>query len=153
MQVERLETQPASGPGTYERPRSVTVVAGLHLLQSLALLVFGLFSMNDHGSWAEGLETAQHMLPLVLFDNLISRDLLLLLAALGVLIAVALVRLHPWAWRAAITLQGLGLLAGILAYVQDEPNYLGMLMGILLVLYLNRRDVQEAFRVRKAADQ
>lgn len=153
MQVERFETQPAAEPGTYERPRSVTVLAGLHLLQSLALLVFELFWMNDNGSWSEGLKTAEHMLPLVLFDNLISRDLILLLAGLGVLIAVALIGLHPWAWRAAITLQGLGLLAGILAYVQDEPNYLGMLMGVLLVLYLNRRDVQEAFRVRKAAER
>lgn len=122
------------------------MLAWLHLLQSLALLGFALY-MVSHGGWLEALnETAIQYLPLALFDGMISAVVMMILAGLGVVIALSMLRLWSWAWLAAMSLQGLGLMAALYSYIRGQPNYVGMLIGIFLVFYLNQREVQSAFR-------
>jgi hypothetical protein len=38
---------------------------------------------------------------------------------------------------------------GLINYFRNRPNYVGMALGVLLVLYLNHQEVREAFRVRR----
>lgn len=129
------------------RPRSVTIVAWLHILQSLALLIFAYFLFNRPSLPSDNLDLAFRFLPFALFEPMLNGAVLVVLAVMGIGIALALLRLRPWAWLAAMTLQGLGLLAALYSYVNDRPNYyVGMLIGIFLVFYLNQREVQEAFR-------
>jgi hypothetical protein len=63
------------------------------------------------------------------------------------LVAIAVLLLAKRAWQAAMTLQGFGLLVGLINYLRDRPNFIGMALGVILVLYLNHREVQDAFRL------
>ena len=67
-------------------------------------------------------------------------------AALGLVIAVGLWQLRRWAWVATMLWLGSNMVGGLAAYVRGEPNYATMVLNILMVLYLNQRDVQHAFR-------
>lgn len=126
--------------------RSVKILAWLHMLQSLALLGFAVYTVSS-GGWVEALnETAIQYLPLALFDGMISAVVMMILALLGMAIGLAMLRLQSWAWLPAMSLQGLGLMAALYSYIRGRPNYVGMLIGIFLVFYLNQGEVQAAFR-------
>ena len=145
---ERVQTHYSP---TRRRSRSVTILAGLHFLQSLILLGFGIYFVSTAG-WAQtDVTQATRFLPLALFQGMISGVVTLVLALLGVIIAFALLRLKSWAWMAAMELQGLGLLAAIYAYLRGNPNYVGMLISIILVFYLNQQEIRAAFRGRRPA--
>jgi len=136
-------------PHTPRRSRSVTILAALHFLQSLVLLGFGIYLVSTTG-WAHPEATqASRFLPLALFQGMISGVVTLVLALLGAVIAFALLRLKSWAWMAAMELQGLGLIAALYAYLRGNPNYVGMLIGIILVFYLNQQEIRAAFRGRQ----
>lgn len=143
------EYQPAAN--TVQRSRSVTILAGLHLLQSLALLGFGVYLVQTSG-WEQSVIFARAFkyMPLALVDSMVSGIVTVFLAILGVIIAIALLGMRSWAWMAAICLQGLGLASALYGYFRGRPNYFGMLIGILLVLYLNQREVRTAFRGRSS---
>ena len=65
---------------------------------------------------------------------------MLLLAVLGLW-------LHKrWGWVLSMILTGLGLGFTIWSYFQGEPDYLPMFIDVVLVFYLNQRDVQQLFR-------
>jgi len=145
--AEHAPGQPHN-PRTPRRSRSVTILAALHFLQSLVLLGFGIYLVSTTG-WAQTETTqASQFLPLALFQGMISGVVTLVLALLGVLIAFALLRLKSWAWMAAMELQGLGLIAALYAYLRGNPNYVGMLIGIILVFYLNQQEIRAVFRGR-----
>lgn len=128
------------------RTRSVTILAWLHLLQSLGLFGFGIYFALTAGWGEKGSGIAYQYLPLAMFEDMLSAVITFSLGALGVLIAIAMLRLRPFAWLAAIILQGLGLLAALYGYIRGHPNYVGMAVGIFLVFYLNQYEVREAFR-------
>lgn len=142
-----MESSPHdSTPHTHSRPRSVAIAAWLQIMQSLSLLGLSLYLALD-GDWlsVKGLPLAQ-FLPLALFDDMLSSLILVLLALLGILSAIALLQLRSWAWMVAISLQGLGLVAALVAYIRQQPNYIGMATGVILVFYLNQYEVQAAFQ-------
>jgi small-conductance mechanosensitive channel len=132
------ELHPGSVPRT--RSRSIIILAGLHLLQSLVLLGFGIYLVQTSG-WEQQVTFA-------MVDSMVSGVVTVCLALLGVIIALALLGMRSWAWLAAICLQGVGLASALYAFFRDRPNYFGMLIGILLVLYLNQHEVRAAFRGR-----
>jgi hypothetical protein len=136
---------------TVRRTRSITILAGLHLLQSLALLGFGVYLVQTSG-WDQSVVFARafQFMPLALVDSMVSGIVTVFLAVLGVIIAIALLGMRSWAWLAAICLQGLGLASALYGYFRNRPNYFGMLIGILLVLYLNQHEVRTAFRGRSS---
>lgn len=128
------------------RTRSVTILAWLHLLQSLGLIGFGIYFALTAGWGEKGSGIAYQYLPLAMFEDMLSAVITFTLGGLGAIIAIAMFRLHPFAWLAAIILQGLGLLAALYGYIRGHPNYVGMAVGIFLVFYLNQYEVREAFR-------
>jgi hypothetical protein len=138
-----------SGSSLRMRSRSITILAGLHLLQSLALLGFGIYLVQTSG-WAQHVTFARafKFMPFALVDSMVSGIVTVFLAVLGVIIAIALLGMRSWAWLAAICLQGVGLASALYGYLRNRPNYFGMLIGILLVLYLNQHEIRTAFRGR-----
>jgi hypothetical protein len=64
---------------------------------------------------------------------------------LGWVIAVGLWRLKRWAWVAAMIWTGMALAVSLELYFRGHPNYLLMILHIIIVFYLNQRDVQRAF--------
>jgi hypothetical protein len=146
-----LNQESQAGLATPVRSRSITILAGLHLLQSLALLGFGIYLVQTSG-WAQHVTFARafRFMPFALVDSMVSGIVMVVLAVLGVMIAVALLGMRPWAWLAAICLQGIGLASALYGYFRNRPNFFGMLIGILLVLYLNQHEVRAAFRGRSS---
>lgn len=72
---------------------------------------------------------------------------LLLLAILGLLLQ------KRWGWIITMILTGLGLFYTIWSYFQGEPRYVTMLLYVIIALYLNQRDVQQAFREQVSAER
>jgi len=128
------------------RPRSVMILAIIQTLQGLGLLGAGLYQGRLAGwdIWTRFGEW--QYIPLPLFESLSSVFVLLVLGSAMILVSIALVRLASWAWLFSMTLQGLGLFIGLVNYLRNRPNYLGMALGIFLVFYLNLDEVQAAFR-------
>lgn len=136
--------QHSQKPG--QRPRSVSILAVLQVIQSLGLLGYGAVQVVTH-EWPEGdLAESPETLLLTLFDLITSGIGLIFLALLMFIVSIEMLRLRNWAWMASMSVQGLGLAASLLAYVRQEPNYPAMFLGVLLVFYLNQGEVQDAFR-------
>jgi hypothetical protein len=131
------------------RPRSVSIIAWLHLVQSLVFLVFGAFLFEASSGLTIRIITAIRLIPLAVFQSMISVLVMVILAVFGVFVAIALFRLKAWAWLAAMSLQGIGLVAALYGYITGRPNYVGMLIGLILVLYLNQYEVRIAFREQR----
>ncbi len=126
-------------------PRSVVIVALIQLIQGGGLLSAGIYQAVVHG-W--GLK--EHLgnwtfIPLPLFESLSSAIVLIGLGSLMILMSFAMLRLIHWAWLFSMSLQGLGLLFGLISYWRHQPNYIGMALGILIIFYLNLDEVQNAF--------
>lgn len=62
-----------------------------------------------------------------------------------VLAIIGMVRLRRWGWVLTMVLVGVGLIIGIWSYFQGTFNYLGMIVNIVIVFYMNQRDVQAPF--------
>jgi len=135
------------------RPRSVTILAWLHLVQSLVLLVFGVFLVEASDGFTTRIITAIRLIPPAVFQSMLSVLVMVVLAIFGIFVAIALFRLKAWAWLAAMSLQGIGLVAALYGYITGRPNYVGMLIGIILVLYLNQYEVRIAFREQREERQ
>ncbi len=154
--MPREDTRSGKRPRAYrpivgtrgERTRSLVIVALLQILQSLAILSYGLYRMmsGDPERWLG--EYFLRFTPFALFEGISSGWFFILLSILFLVVAVALFQMRVWAWKAAITLQGIGLMTALIGYLRGQPNYIGMVMGIILVLYLNLDDVQSAFGQR-----
>jgi hypothetical protein len=142
-----LRQDSQSGSSMVTRSRSITILAGLHLLQSLALLGFGVYLVQTSG-WSQQVTFARafQFMPFAMVDSMVSGVATVFLAVLGVIIAIALLGIRSWAWLAAICLQGIGLASALYGYFRGRPNYIGMLIGIFLVFYLNQHEVRTAFR-------
>jgi uncharacterized membrane protein (DUF2068 family) len=60
---------------------------------------------------------------------------------------VGMLRMRAWAWLMAMIIQGIAMTIGLFSYFQGEPSYLEMLFSVVIVFYLNQRDIQRAFSV------
>jgi hypothetical protein len=56
------------------------------------------------------------------------------------------IRLKRWGWYLVIVLAGVSLATNLWRYFAGMPDYLTMVTNVLTVLYLNQREVQQAFR-------
>jgi uncharacterized membrane protein (DUF2068 family) len=68
-----------------------------------------------------------------------------LITAAGLVIAFGLWRLFRWAWVCAMLWTGASLAVALYVYFQGRADYLLMIEGIVIVFYLNQRDVRRAF--------
>jgi hypothetical protein len=63
----------------------------------------------------------------------------------GLIVSIGLWRLQRWAWVATMTWAGINMAQALWAYWIDTPQYTAMALSVVIVLYLNQRDVQLAF--------
>lgn len=129
------------------RPRSWSIVFTLILVQGIGVLVYGLYLAYLEGWLRRDPGTLPgRFLPFAFFKPVSYSLVLVLFALLALLLAISLHRTRWWAWTAAVSLQGINLLSALIEYLQQRPNYAGMLFGIVIVFYLNQSEVQEIFR-------
>lgn len=145
-QGEHSTLPPVSKP---KRPRSITILSILLLTQSLSLLATGIYQAQTHGWNLSERFPAWRFIPMPLFESLSSAVILIILGGITFLTSLAILGLVRNAWLAAMTIQGVGLLFGLINYLRNRPSYLGILISVIIVLYLNHQEVQDAFRQRE----
>ncbi len=62
-----------------------------------------------------------------------------------VFIVIGLLRLRRWGWFLVMLNTGVGMVLNIWAFYNPRPNYIAMAVSVLIVFYMNQRDVQQAF--------
>jgi hypothetical protein len=67
------------------------------------------------------------------------------IGAVGLIVSVGLWRLQRWAWVATILWAGTNMGQALYGYIWAEPQFSAMVLSVVIVLYLNQRDVQLAF--------
>lgn len=83
----------------------------------------------------------------------------LLVLAMGIALVVAVVglwRLRPWGWALMVSLVGVSLLLGLMAWWRlgsetSLPTYVRLFLDVVCAFYLNTTAVQDAFRRPPAA--
>lgn len=71
-----------------------------------------------------------------------------LFGLLDLIAIIGLWRLARWAWTLTMLTIGISLASLLYRYSQEDPLYLNMLLNVLMVFYLNQRDVQRVFLPR-----
>lgn len=136
-----------------KRPFGVTLVGVLLLVQGLFLMVLASAAIFLNATLHGG-----RLGPLLAIDfaRLTVTDPFsaVLVGALGVFIAlsgVGVLRMLPWAWLAAMALQGWTLAVFLLAYfTRAQSSYPSVLLSVVIVFYLNSRTVRRTFdRIRQ----
>jgi len=122
----------------------------LQVLQGLGLLAYSLYIGRRFGwGFERGEIQILDIAPFEVFDVLSSGALYMGLAIITLMLAIALWMLKSWAWVASMALQGFSLFAALVGYLRQHPNYISMVLGILLVFYLNQQEIQAAFHHRQ----
>jgi hypothetical protein len=74
--------------------------------------------------------------------------LLILVILMGLVLIVGLFQLQRWAWVLVMVLTGLRMLFDLWGYFYGNYSFLSMVINIIIVFYLNQREVQRAFSGR-----
>jgi hypothetical protein len=133
------------------RPRAISFVATLLLLEALIVVVLGaamatialagLPVSNEIPDGAFG--------PLVGVLPGLGLAAVIVVAGGGLALAsVGLLRLREWAWVLAMTLQGVALADALWETYAGRPQHLTLAVGSFVVLVLNQREVRQAFDSR-----
>jgi len=125
------------------RPRSVSLVGSLLCSEAVLGLVIATIGVLNVLPPTDGLgdvprapiDLTQLELPVLAGLGGIAS----LVAGLGVL------RLRPWAWLLAMTIEAVSLALCLRWYVVGEPLYGPMALSCLIVLVLNQREVRQTF--------
>lgn len=121
-----------------KRPFGVTAIVVLQAVSILALAV-DIYRMQPVRSifFFTGVEYSRFVLPISLA-----------IIFLELVIAFGLWHLKRSAWVLIMIQQGIGLSVYLWFYAHREPFYLSMLLSVIIVFYLNQREVQQAFQRR-----
>jgi hypothetical protein len=117
---------------------------GVVALTLLLLLLAGLIALD---AWRGRLDLPVR-LPAGLSRETAIRALGYTVAALFALVAGGMWRLRRYAWVATMLLVGLLMAVQLLRYARGGPRYPLMVLSVLIVFYLNQREVQGRFRRR-----
>jgi hypothetical protein len=115
----------------------VVTFAALLWLQLAGLGLRGIDSLSSDlaAAWLQG----DRWIDAVLFGGLF------LLSVTSVFVTIGLARVRPWAWLWAMTIQGVRLLIGLVAYFRGDPYTFSMLIPLIAVLLLDQVPVRRAF--------
>ncbi|MCJ7444254.1 MAG: hypothetical protein MUO26_06960 [Methanotrichaceae archaeon] len=122
-----------------KRPFGVSVI--VFLIAVYVLLMAGAFffplniKMSSFMLWLLGFEGPFHVAYLIV-------PIFFLVLALG------LWRLQRWAWVLLMVWQGLLIATDIWGYFNGNPSYLTMILSVIIVFYINQREVKKVFSRR-----
>jgi hypothetical protein len=133
------------------RPFGVTVIVVLLLVAAVVALPSSLIGLRGALRSEGGIAPLPDPTTIQLIGALM---LLLAIAAAALAAAVGLVRLRRWAWVLTMLMVGTQMAANLWEYVvAGERPYVEMLLDVVLVFYLNQREVQRAFGHRAPRDR
>lgn len=137
-----------------KRPRIATIVGVIVLIQGLIFTAFASLTLGLFGArlWGTLPPDVVAELPTVRLSAVLFAVTALVMGVVGLVSGVGILRLRSWAWLVAMIAQGINLVTELIDYSRGEANYLSMLISVIIVLYLNQRDVQQVFRVAQHRD-
>ncbi|NMC14597.1 MAG: hypothetical protein GYA34_17140 [Chloroflexi bacterium] len=130
---------------TTPRPTSITVLIVLLFIQAVGTLGYGIFLGYSRGWTIFKGERFLNFLPFAMADHVTSGVVLISISVFMFIVVLSFIRQKPWAWLAAMTIQGLSLIVGLVEYLIDNPNYVALAFGVVLVFYLNLQEVRDTF--------
>jgi hypothetical protein len=129
-----------------KRPFGVSVIIFMLVLY---VLFFGiaLFSLYQ-------LPFGEFTLDITETDNpTIARAFFILIISIESLIIVGLWHLRRWAWVLIMVQVGLSMLSDFGGYIYGDYSFLSMIINVIIVFYLNQREVQRAFSGQEGMSQ
>ncbi len=129
-----------------KRPFGVSVIIFMLVLY---VIFFGIaiLSLID-------LPFGEHTIDIIETDNpALARFLLLIIISIQSAIIVGLLQLRRWAWVLIMVQVGLSMLSDLWGFFYGEYSFISMIINIIIVFYLNQREVQKAFSGREGMDQ
>lgn len=127
-------------------PRSILILGLLLIGKGLLLLAaFGLLVVVAIAHRTDLLPPLAATLPLPSNRELVESTTFLTIGLFALLGGIGVLRLRGWGWLMATVGQGMSLTLALVAYSQGRPSYAQMLADVLLVLYLNQREVSVVF--------
>ncbi len=133
---------PTSNPS---RSNSIILLIVLLLVQAIGTLGYGIF-LGFYRGWVifKGARFL-NFLPFAMAERATSGIVLISISLVMFIVAFSFIRQKSWAWLAAMTIQGLSLLVGLVEYIIDNPNYVALAFGVVLVFYLNQQEVRDVY--------
>jgi len=128
-----------------KRPFGLYMIIGLQLSIALILGVSLALTYLILGGDFVQLEQAETLLDAVVQNPYFYSGAGWVLVAALLLAVIGLVRQKRWGWTLTMILTGLGLAYNIWSYFQGNPYYIAMAVYIIIVFYLNQREVQSSF--------
>lgn len=137
----------AKGQKRPVRPPAVSIIVLIFLIQIVTFIV--VVWLRWAGSGAMALDRLPTTISAWLHDDawidaLLSLGMLFLVVA-SVFTTIGLARVRPWAWLWAMTIQGVRLLIGLIAYFRGDPYSFAMVLQLIAVLLLDQAPVRRAF--------
>lgn len=135
------------------RPKRAILVLGLLLVSKgiLQLLTFStIFTIFTASNILP--TRLEALLPTLTADDLLQATAYPVVGVFLLLGGVGIIRHRGWGWLLAMIGQGIDLMLGLVYYARGEPQYVQMLVDVLLVLYLNQRDVYLALANARRRD-
>lgn len=119
-----------------EHPFGIKIITTLKIITGLAYIAYAILYATD----IEAFNT------LDFFGGSREYDLLVfLINAPGILLAYGLWRLRRWAWVLVMLQTGIQMAVDFSVYLDGERPYLQMLLNVIVIFYMNQRDVQQIF--------
>lgn len=138
----------AKDPKRSPRPPVVSVVVLIFLLQIVSFVVLLGLQLVGLGVTRMETMTGAVLAAWQASDRWIDVALLAVLALLtvvSVFVTIGLGRTRPWAWLWGMTIQGVRLFIGLIAYFRGDPYTFAMLVQLVAVLLLDQEPVRRAF--------
>jgi hypothetical protein len=143
--------QPVEPSTRRRRPRAVSFVATLLLVEALVVVLVGAaLASTELASMPIPPEAPESAFgPYIGILPGLGLATVIVVAGGGLALAsVGLLRLREWAWTLAMALQGLGLANALYDAYLGQPSFVTLGVGSFVVLVLNQREVRQAFDLR-----
>ena len=135
----------SSATAKKKRPFGVTVIVILQVVNLVLLIITVAF----YDYWLVKLSvTFTQSTPLTtqLITNVYSNIAVdILIIAYMIIVSYGFWHLNRWAWFLTMIQMGISLFINLWRYFNGTSNYLAMTILIVMVFYLNQREVQQAF--------
>jgi hypothetical protein len=139
-------------PSSRRRPRAVTFVASLLLIESVVVILAGI--VTGAGFVATGPIGPDDVFG-PLFEVVPGLGLATAIVVGGggmALAGLGLLQVKEWGWILAMAFQGLGLANALYAHLQGDRQYVALALCSFVVLVLNQREVRQIFAARGTND-
>jgi len=130
-----------------KRPVAVTIVGTIGMLFALISLALAIYVLWGSGVWADAQQgpLVEGVAPTTLGIRLTEALYDLVSGLVTLVILWGFLRVRPWAWIGLMVWVGVGLGVQLVRYIYGDPNYLRMVICVVVALALNQAEVQEAF--------